>query len=158
MAFQSWLKQLRDRGIVLAVCSKNNEATAREPFLNHPDMLLRLDDIAVFVANWEDKATNIRRIKNIVDIDFSAMMFLDDNPVERQLVRESFPTMIVPDLPEDPSEYVTCLIEQNLWRPAAIRRKTPAVPVNTRPRQGGTRSGRRLWIWRIFCGAWKCGR
>ena len=108
-AFQSWLKQLRDRGIVLAVCSKNDEANAREPFLKHPDMVLRLEDIAVFMANWEDKATNIRRIKNIIDIDFSAMIFLDDNPVERQLVRESFPSMKVPDLPEDPSEYVTCL-------------------------------------------------
>ena len=109
MAFQSWLKQLRDRGIVLAVCSKNDDATAREPFLKHPDMLLRLDDIAVFMANWDDKATNIRRIKSIIDVDYGAMMFLDDNPAERQLVRESFPTMLVPELPEDPSEYVTCL-------------------------------------------------
>jgi FkbH-like protein len=108
-AFQSWLKQLRDRGIVLAVCSKNDEANAREPFVKHPDMVLRLDDIAVFVANWEDKATNIRRIKSIIDVDYSAMMFLDDNPVERQLVRESFPTMKVPELPEDPSEYVSFL-------------------------------------------------
>jgi FkbH-like protein len=112
-AFQSWLKQLRDRGIVLAVCSKNNEAIAREPFLKHPDMLLRLEDIAVFVANWDDKATNIRRIKSIIDIDFSAMMFLDDNPAERQLVRESFPAMLVPELPEDPSEYVSFLTALN---------------------------------------------
>ena len=112
-AFQSWLKQLRDRGIVLAVCSKNDDANAREPFLKHPDMVLRLEDIAVFVANWDDKATNIRHIKNIIDIDYGAMMFLDDNPAERQLVRESFPTMIVPDLPADPSEYVACLIGLN---------------------------------------------
>lgn len=112
-AFQSWLKQLRDRGIVLAVCSKNDDANAREPFLKHPDMVLRLDDIAVFVANWEDKATNIRRIKSIIDIDYSAMMFLDDNPAERQLVRESFPTLLVPELPEDPVEYVSYLTALN---------------------------------------------
>ena len=112
-AFQSWLKQLRDRGIVLAVCSKNDEANAREPFEKHPDMVLRLEDIAVFVANWDDKATNIRRIKGIIDIDYSAMIFLDDNPAERQLVRESFPTMHVPELPLDPVEYVSYLTGLN---------------------------------------------
>jgi FkbH-like protein len=108
-AFQSWLKQLKDRGIVIAVCSKNADAVAREPFTEHPDMILRLEDIAVFMANWNDKASNIRAIKSIIDVDYSAMMFLDDNPAERQLVRESFPTMRVPDLPDDPSEYVVAL-------------------------------------------------
>lgn len=118
-AFQSWLKQLRDRGIVLAVCSKNDETNAREPFLKHPDMVLRLEDIAVFIANWEDKATNIRNIKRIIDVDFSAMMFLDDNPTERQLVRESFPTMQVPELPLDPSDYVSFLIGLNPFETAS---------------------------------------
>jgi FkbH-like protein len=118
-AFQSWLKQLRDRGIVLAVCSKNEDANAREPFLKHPDMVLRLEDIAVFMANWEDKATNIRRIKSIIDIDYGAMMFLDDNPAERQLVRESFPTMQVPELPLDPSEYVSYLTALNPFETAS---------------------------------------
>jgi FkbH-like protein len=68
-----------------------------------------MEDIAVFMANWDDKATNIRAIKGIIDIDYGAMMFLDDNPVERQLVRESFPTMLVPELPVDPTEYVSYL-------------------------------------------------
>ncbi len=113
-AFQSWVKQLRDRGIVLAVCSKNDESAAREPFMKHPDMVLRLDDIAVFVANWNDKASNIRKIKSIIDIDYGAMLFLDDNPAERQLVRESFPTMVVPELPDDPAEYVSFLVDLNL--------------------------------------------
>jgi FkbH-like protein len=117
-AFQSWLKQLRDRGIVLAVCSKNDDANAREPFLKHPDMLLRLEDIAVFVANWDDKASNIRRIKGIIEIDYGSMMFVDDNPAERQLVRESFPTMLVPELPEDPSEYVPFLASLNPFETA----------------------------------------
>jgi FkbH-like protein len=118
-AFQSWLKQLRDRGIVLAICSKNDEANAREPFLKHPDMVLRMDDIAVFMANWDDKASNIRRIKEIIDIDYGAMMFLDDNPAERQLVRESFPTMQVPELPADPTEYVTYLTALNPFETAS---------------------------------------
>jgi FkbH-like protein len=112
-ALQSWIKQLRDRGIVLAICSKNDEANAREPFTKHPDMVLRLDDIAVFIANWNDKATNIRQIKSVIDVDYGAMMFLDDNPAERQLVRESFPTMLVPELPLDPTEYVSYLLELN---------------------------------------------
>jgi len=114
-AFQSWLKQLRDRGIVLAVCSKNDEANAKAPFLHHPDMVLRLEDIAVFTANWEDKATNIRRIREIIEVDPSAMVFLDDNPAERALVRESFPTLMVPELPEDPADYVPFLRDLNLF-------------------------------------------
>lgn len=115
VAFQSWLKQLKDRGITLAVCSKNTESVAKEAFDKHPDMVLGLEDIAVFVANWDDKATNIRRIKEIVDVDYSAMAFFDDNPVERLLVRESFPTMLVPELPEDPAEYLPFLQRLNLF-------------------------------------------
>jgi FkbH-like protein len=117
--FQGWLKQLKDRGMVLAVCSKNEDATAREPFIKHPEMVLRLDDIAVFVANWKDKATNIRAIKEVVDVDFSATVFLDDNPVERALVRESFPSMTVPELPVDPCEYVSFLQSLNLFETAS---------------------------------------
>jgi FkbH-like protein len=117
--FQSWIKQLKDRGLVLAVCSKNEDSNAREPFLKHPDMVLRLEDIAVFTANWKDKATNIRAIREIVEVDFSAMVFLDDNPAERALVRESFPTMWVPELPADPSEYVSYLQGLNLFETAS---------------------------------------
>jgi FkbH-like protein len=117
--FQSWIKQLKDRGLVLTVCSKNEDANAREPFLKHPDMVLRLEDIAVFMANWKDKATNIRAIREIVEVDFSAMVFLDDNPAERALVRESFPTMSVPELPADPSEYVSFLQGLNLFETAS---------------------------------------
>ena len=107
--FQGWLLQLRQRGIVLAVCSKNDDAVAREPFLKHPEMVLRLGDIAMFVANWGDKATNIREIREVIDVDYSAMVFLDDNPVERALVKQSFPTMAVPELPPDPCQYLSYL-------------------------------------------------
>ena len=113
--FQGWLKQLKERGVVLAVCSKNDETVARSPFENHPEMVLRLDDIAVFVANWQDKATNIRGIKDVIDIDYGAMVFLDDNPAERDLVRQSFPTMCVPEMSEDPCEYVNDLQRLNLF-------------------------------------------
>jgi HAD superfamily phosphatase (TIGR01681 family) len=65
---QRYLLELKKRGIILAVCSKNDEETAKEPFLRHPDMILSLDDIAVFVANWEDKASNIRYIQETLNI------------------------------------------------------------------------------------------
>ncbi|MBR6760683.1 MAG: HAD family hydrolase [Oscillospiraceae bacterium] len=103
VALQRWLKALRQRGILLAVCSKNHEEIAKEPFLHHPDMVLRLDDIAMFVANWEDKATNIMRIQNTLNIGMDSIVFLDDNPFERALVAGMLPEITVPDLPEDPA-------------------------------------------------------
>ncbi|MDR2847608.1 MAG: HAD-IIIC family phosphatase, partial [Bacteroidales bacterium] len=87
--FQYWIKKLQQRGIIVAVCSKNTEAIAKEPFEKHPDMVLKLSDIAVFVANWENKADNIRKIQQILNIGFDSMVFLDDNPFERNLVREN---------------------------------------------------------------------
>lgn len=116
---QRWAKALKDRGIILAVCSKNNEATAKEPFERHPDMVLRLDDIAVFVANWDNKADNIRHIQEILNIGFDSMVFLDDNPVERQIVLENLPEVTVPALPDDPAEWLEYLYGLNLWETAS---------------------------------------
>jgi FkbH-like protein len=113
--FQLWLKQLKERGIILAVCSKNNQDTAKEPFLKHPDMALRLDDISVFMANWDNKADNIRRIQEILNINFDSMVFLDDNPAERAIVRENIPDIIVPELPKDPADYLEYLYGLNLF-------------------------------------------
>jgi FkbH-like protein len=116
---QRWVKALKDRGIIVAVCSKNTESVAKEPFEKHPDMVLRLDDIAVFVANWENKADNIRHIQEILNIGFDSMVFLDDNPVERQIVRENLPDVTVPELPEDPAEYLEFLYGENLFETAS---------------------------------------
>lgn len=112
---QLFLRELRQRGIVLAVCSKNDEKNALLPFQSHPDMVLQQDDITVFMANWNDKAKNIRNIQEILNIGFDSMVFLDDNPFERNLVRELVPGVIVPELPDDPSEYVRFLTELNLF-------------------------------------------
>ena len=112
---QSWAKNLKERGIILAICSKNEDKTAREPFEKHPDMVLRLDDIAVFVANWENKADNIRYIQSILNIGYDSMVFLDDNPFERNLVRQELPEVTVPELPKDPAEYVPYLQQFNLF-------------------------------------------
>jgi FkbH-like protein len=113
--FQYWIKKLKDRGIILAVCSKNTESVAKEPFEKHPDMVLRLDDISVFVANWENKVDNIRLIQKTLNIGFDSMVFLDDNPVERSIVRENIQAITVPELPEDPADYLEHLYSLNLF-------------------------------------------
>jgi FkbH-like protein len=113
--FQYWIKKLKNRGIILTICSKNTESVAKDPFLNHPDMVLRLEDIAVFVANWDNKADNIRLIQSILNIGFDSMVFLDDNPFERNIVRENIPGIIVPEMPEDPADYLEYLYPLNLF-------------------------------------------
>ena len=113
--FQMWVKKLKQRGIIICVVSKNNEETAKEPFEKHPDMILKLDDIAVFQANWETKVDNIRAIQGILNISFDSMVFLDDNPFERNMVRENIPGITVPELPEDPGDYLEYLYSLNLF-------------------------------------------
>lgn len=114
-AFQVWLKELTKRGIILAVCSKNDEDKAKEPFEKHPEMVLKLDDISMFVANWEDKAGNIRNIQETLNIGMDSMVFIDDNPFERNLVSSMIPEITVPEMPEDPAMYVSFLQELNLF-------------------------------------------
>ena len=117
--FQQWVKKLKKRGIIIAVCSKNDEKKAKEPFEKNPEMVLKLDDIAVFVANWENKANNIHTIQSILNISFDSMVFLDDNPFERNMVRENVAGVTVPELPEDPSDYLEFLYSQNLFETAS---------------------------------------
>ncbi len=108
-AFQDYLKSLMARGILLAVCSKNEDAVAREPFLTHPAMRLRLQDIVVFRANWRSKVDNLREIATCLNIGLEALVFVDDNPAERELVRSLLPEVAVPEMPTDPAEYVSAL-------------------------------------------------
>jgi FkbH-like protein len=118
--FQKWIKKLKERGIILAVCSKNDEAKAKEPFEKHPEMVLRLDDFAVFVANWQNKAENVRHIQKVLNIGFDSMVFLDDNPAERAAVREGVAGVTVPELPQDPAEYLEFLYGLNLFETASF--------------------------------------
>jgi FkbH-like protein len=113
--FQYWLKKLKDRGIILAVCSKNTESVALGPFKEHVDMVLKQNDIAIFVANWENKVDNIYSIQSVLNISFESMVFLDDNPFERNMVREAMPGITVPELPEDPADYLEYLYNLNLF-------------------------------------------
>lgn len=100
-AIQQWVLALKESGIILAICSKNSLEMAQEPFLNHPDMLLSLTDFAVFMANWSTKSENIKLIKETLNIGYDAIVFLDDNPVERELVQRTYPEITVPNLPAD---------------------------------------------------------
>jgi FkbH-like protein len=108
-AFQRYIKALKARGIILAVCSKNDKANALDPFLNHPEMVLKREDISIFVANWENKASNLEHIAASLNIGLDSLVFFDDNPVERGLVRKLTPDVAVPEVPEDPAYYVRCL-------------------------------------------------
>lgn len=107
--FQHFVRDLSRRGVILAVSSKNEEASARRPFEAHPDMVLRLADIACFAANWTDKAANLRAISERLAIGLDAFVFVDDNPAERALVRRELPMVAVPELPDDPSGYPALL-------------------------------------------------
>jgi FkbH-like protein len=109
VAFQNYAKELSKRGIILAVCSKNDEENALAPFEKHPDMVLRRGDIACFVANWQDKASNLRAIAKTLNIGIDSLVFADDNPFERALVRKELPMVSVPELPEDPALYGRCI-------------------------------------------------
>lgn len=118
--FQRYLKALAARGVLLAVCSKNDEANAREPFRSRPEMVLRLEDFAAFVANWEDKATGLRTIAKTLNLGLDALAFADDNPAECALVSRFCPETAVVSLPDDPADFCRVLDARRLFEPASV--------------------------------------
>ncbi len=120
VGLQRFIRELKRRGIILAVVSKNEHANAVLPFREHPHMVLKEEDISVFVANWDNKADNIRLIQKTLNIGFDSLVFLDDNPFERNIVREFLPEVVVPELPEDPSLYLQALADLNLFETASF--------------------------------------
>lgn len=108
-AFHRYILGLKRRGIALAVCSKNNPSEALAVFREHPDTLLREEDFAVILANWEPKPDNVRRVAAMLDVGLEALVFVDDNPMERDLVRSELPDVEVPELPDDPALFPECL-------------------------------------------------
>jgi len=105
LAVQQYALELRERGIILAVSSKNFDETARRVFAEHPEMLLRENHISVFQANWTDKASNLEAIAKTLNIGVDALVMLDDNPAERAQLRAALPMVAIPELPADPSWY-----------------------------------------------------
>ena len=119
VALQEYAKGLAARGIVLAVCSKNDPSIAESAF-GHPEMRLKRSDIAAFVANWADKAENLRVIAERLNLGLDSFVFVDDNPVERARVREALPMVAVPELPADPAHYVRCIADAGYFEGTAL--------------------------------------
>jgi FkbH-like protein len=114
-SFCEYLKALRQRGVILAVCSKNDRATAAEVFERHPHMPLQLSDFAVFKCSWEDKATNLRCLASDLNIDIATLVFVDDNPAECELVRQKLPEVTVINLDGDPVQFPRLVDRQHLF-------------------------------------------
>lgn len=117
-AFCAYLKDLAARGVILAVCSKNDPAIAREVFERHPHMPLASEDFAAFVCNWGDKAGNLRAVARSINIGTDALVFVDDNPAERELIRRELPEVGIVELPKDPVLYIRA-VEAGHWFDAA---------------------------------------
>jgi FkbH-like protein len=120
VAFQTYLRALSRRGVILAVCSKNYMARALEPFEGHPDMVLRREDIASFVANWDDKPVNLRAIAAQLNIGLDSLVFVDDSPFERALIRHALPMVAVPEMPDDPARFAQMLADAGYFEAVAV--------------------------------------
>jgi FkbH-like protein len=120
LGVQRYAKQLQSRGVILAVCSKNDPAIAEEAFRVHPEMHLKRSDIAAFVANWDDKARNLLAIAEQLNIGIDSLVFLDDNPAERARIRQALPAVAVPELPADVSGYVRRLADAGYFEATAF--------------------------------------
>ena len=116
-AFQQYLASLAGRGILLAVCSKNDHEKAVEPFEKHPEMVLRMKDFVSFQANWQPKSDNIRQIAAELNLGLDSLVFIDDNPAEIEIVRQFVPEVEGILLPPDPSEYVAAVEDSRLFEP-----------------------------------------
>ncbi|MGD0207882.1 MAG: HAD-IIIC family phosphatase [Verrucomicrobiota bacterium] len=119
-AFQKYIASLKQRGVLLAVCSKNDFAKAAEPFEKHPDMVLKMEDIICFKANWEPKSENIRAMALELNLGLDSFVFVDDNPAEIEIVRQFVPEVTTILLGPDPSDYVAQLADCRLFEPRSI--------------------------------------
>ena len=108
--FQKIILNLKERGVILAVCSKNDLNLAKSAFIKRKDMILKLKDISVFKANWENKAKNITEIQKELNLSYNSMVFVDNNQVERDFIRKTLPDISVPELSNDSSNYGRDLI------------------------------------------------
>jgi FkbH-like protein len=122
-ALQRMALSCKERGIILCVSSKNDEAIALDAFRNHPEMILKEEDIVAFRVNWDDKAANIKAIAEMIDLGLESFVFFDDNPAERKRVRDALPAVAVPELPEDPSEWISVFQAAGYFEQASFSRE-----------------------------------
>lgn len=118
--FQKKLKSLTNRGVLLGIVSKNEEATALEAIQSHPEMVLALEDFAGWKINWTDKAKNIVDLVSELNLGLQSVVFIDDNPVERARVREALPEVEVPEWPEDMLLYPRELLSLTCFNTPAV--------------------------------------
>ncbi len=112
--FQRYVKALQQRGVILAVCSKNDPETAKAGF-SHPDSILRLEDFGAFKANWNPKPDNIREIATELNIGLDSMVFVDDNPAERALVAGQIPEVATPEIGNSVSRFAEILEAEHFF-------------------------------------------
>jgi len=121
-AFQEYCLRLRGRGVLLAVCSKNDLAVAQSGF-GHPDSVLKLEHISAFRANWEPKHENILSIAQELNLGTDSFVFADDNPAERAIVRAQVPGIAVPELGNDPANYIAILQAGRYFEPLSFSKE-----------------------------------
>lgn len=112
--FQNYVKELKERGVILAVSSKNNDITAKEGF-SHSDSVLKLNDFTSFKANWDPKYLNINEIASEINIGLNSLVFMDDNPSERSFVRSQLPDVSVPEIGNDILNFTSYIEENNFF-------------------------------------------
>ncbi len=122
VAFQRYCLQLKNRGILLAACSKNDPEIAREGF-SHPDSILHLEDFAAFEANWEPKHKNVEKIARDLNLGLDSLVFVDDNPAEREIVAAQLPMVAVPDIGQDPSRFVEIIDRHGYFEASRLSRE-----------------------------------
>jgi len=135
--FQRFIMNLRRRGIVLAVCSKNTDAIAREPFRIHPEMLLKEEHIAVFQANWLDKASNLKAIAEALDLGLESVAFADDDAAERERVRQELPLVSVPEIGSEPAFYAARIADSGVFEHLLLTADDRARAENYQHRAAG---------------------
>lgn len=115
LRMQSFLAGLRAQGVVLAIASKNDPALVEEAFARRPEMMVRLEDFTLAEIHWEPKSVSVGRILDRLNLTRTGIVFLDDNPVEREEVGRLFPELVIPDLPDDPARRVPMLLETGIF-------------------------------------------
>lgn len=108
LSFQKYVKRLKQRGVILAICSKNDFETAKTGF-SHPDSYLKFEDFSSFQASWDLKTDGLKKISKELNIGLDSLVFVDDNPAERELIRAQLPEVAVPEVGVDVTEYSTCI-------------------------------------------------
>jgi FkbH-like protein len=122
VAFQQYCRELKNRGVLLAVCSKNDREIAKEGF-NHPDSILRLEDFAAFEPNWDPKPQTVEKIAKALNLGLDSLVFVDDNPAEREIVAAQLPMVAVPDMGDDPSRFIEIIDRQGYFEALGTSRE-----------------------------------